>query len=376
LGLTADPIGRGSPDPFTEGVLSWSGSFNIAGTYCLVVEHPGSGLATSYYLLELRGDGVSLSLPSPAETPEPKPVKPKPPPAAKGEPAGRLVFQTTFGGPFYTINVGGADSPGSLRRITDGIDPTWSPDGSQIAFVRWREPRGVWVVDVATGNEWRAFDWSEARWPSWSADGTRILFSRLHGGRTTEVTRCFWGFCFTVGPNPHWKLGLVRPDGQDFREPPSAQASRAPMWSPVGDRIVYANGQGLRVQSEDGEVSYVLTHNAWDTSTAWSPDGERVAFTRRQHDHWEVYVVGADGQNVQRLTDTPAKPNGEVGNSTAPAWSPDGQFLAFLTDRTGKWEIWIMQASGSGQKPMFREALGGLVLEYAHLGERAISWTR
>jgi hypothetical protein len=106
-----------------------------------------------------------------------------------------------------------------------------------------------------------------------------------------------------------------------------------------------------------------------------------VAFTRRQHDHWEVYVVDADGRNLRRLTDTPIKPDGEPGNSAAAAWSPDGQYLAFFTDRTGKWEIWVMpvrsgpELSGVGPVPMFPGVLDHLPLEYASVAERAISWT-
>ena len=373
LGEYVEPIGRGSPDPFAEGVLSWLGSFNTPGTYYAVVEHASEKPGMAYYLLEIHGEGVSFATSRPTAEPTPEPAPPRTKAASPSKMAGKLVFQTTFGGPFYVVNADGS----GLRRMTDGIDPIWSPDASQIAFVRWREPRGVWVVEVGTGNEWRAFDWNEARWPSWSADGSRILFSRQHGGRTEEIERCFWGFCFTIGPDPNWKLGIVRPGDGDFREPPCSESSLAPEWSPVEDRIVYADRHGLRVQSEDGAVSYLITHDARDTGPTWSPDGQQVAFTRRQHDHWEVYVVGADGRNLRRLTDTPRQPDGDLGNSAAPAWSPDGQHLAFLTDRSGRWDIWVMAASdGSGQRPMCQGALDGLTLEYVALGERVISWTR
>ncbi len=63
-------------------------------------------------------------------------------------------------------------------------------------------------------------------------------------------------------------------------------------------------------------------------------------------------------------------------SSVSPAWSPDGKYLAFLTDRTGEWEIWVMKSNGSGQKPMFDDELDGLTLEYAYVAERAIDWTR
>jgi hypothetical protein len=312
--------------------------------------------------------------PTATETAKPKPTKAQPKPTATPEFSGKLVFQTTIGGEFYTINANGT----GLRRITDGVDPTWSPDGQQIAFTRWRDPRGVWVADAAGGNERRVFDWSEARWPSWSPDGGQIMFSRQHGGRTGDKQRCFWGFCFDIPAKPHWNVGVVHLDDNSLYEPPppDSQISLAPSWSPSGDQFVYSGEHGLVIQTVDGAVSYPITDDGRDTSPAWSPNGKRLAFTRRQHDHWEVYVVDADGRNLTRLTDTPQRPDGQPGNSAAPAWSPNGKSIAFLTDRAGKWEIWVMRANGSQKKPMFKSALSGLTLEYAGVGERAISWTR
>ena len=105
-------------------------------------------------------------------------------PTVTPEFAGRLLFQTFFGGDFYAVNADGSE----LRRITDGIDPIWSPDGTQIAFTRWREPRGLWVVDANNpASERRVFDWNQVRWSSWSPDAAELLFSRMTGaGRQEE----------------------------------------------------------------------------------------------------------------------------------------------------------------------------------------------
>jgi TolB protein len=370
-GSEVDPIGRGAPDPSAPGKLAWTGGFNDKGTYYAVVESSSGQPATTYYQLTISGDGVWLSASPSTTASTPEPTKPKQ--AAPTAPTGKLAFQTSVGGDIYSINADGS----GLQRITSGMDPTWSPDGKQLAFIRWTEPRGVWVVDVATGNEWRAFDWSAPRWTSWSPEGDEILLSRVMGGRQDPTEFCFRGFCFTFPANPHWKMGVVLSDGSSFYEPkpPESQTSRAPDWSPAGDRVVFADIQGLRVQNLDGSDSYQITADSRDTSPIWSPDGSLVAFVRRMHDHWEVYVVDAGGNNLVRLTDTPKKPNGEVASSASPVWSPDGQSIAFLTDRTGEWDIWIMAADGSGQKPMFDTAIDGLALEYASLAERAVSWT-
>jgi hypothetical protein len=62
-------------------------------------------------------------------------------------------------------------------------------------------------------------------------------------------------------------------------------------------------------------------------------------------------------------------------NNVAPAWSPDGSQIAFLTDRTGHWEMWVMSADGSNQRPLFPDGtLDGLTLQYNNVDERMLSW--
>jgi Tol biopolymer transport system component len=296
-------------------------------------------------------------------------------PAAQPTPSphytGKLVFQTALGGELYVIN---ADGTG-LRRLTDGIDPIWSPDGQQVAYTRYRDPRGVWVINADGSGAHLVFAWSQARWPSWSADGRQILFTRQNGG-SQGGTRCFRGRCFTIPAQLNWTLGIVDADGSSFHEPPGPQLVLAPDWAPAGSRLVYAGNNGLMIQALDDSNSYGLTNDAYDTDPVWSPDGTRVAFTHYQHDHWELYVVDDSGQHLTRLTNTPNRPDGTPADSVAAAWSPDGQDIAFYTDRTGAWQIWVMHADGSAAQPMFGTALNGLTLDYAFDGDRALSWTR
>jgi hypothetical protein len=395
LGQGVNPIGRGSEDPTADGVLTWSGSFITAGTYYVVVEGAEGTNGTSTTLLNISGEGVSFGASAPASTPvatsAAKAAVTPSKSALASQLTGKLVFQTTYGGALYTINADGS----SLQRLASGIDPAWSPDGEQVAYVSWENPRGVWIVDAnpltGTGgsNARRVFDWNETRYPSWSADGTVIVFSRTSGGDGGGGAPSAGPSGAVAGRHPRpggpggapgggssgGTLGVVNASDGTFWEPqPVSTTNLTPDYSPSGDQIVLATNNGLMVQSVDGQESWQLTTNPYDTTPAWSPDGTKVAFLRRQHDHWEIYVIDVNTAQQARLTSTPAV-DGVAASSVSPAWSPDGDHIAFLTDRTGEWGIWVMAADGSAQGPLFTTELDGLTLDYAFAGERAIDWT-
>ena len=97
-----------------------------------------------------------------------------------GNGSGRLVFQTQNGGNIYLIN---ADGTG-LQRITSGLDPQLSPDGSRIAFTRWEPQYELFTINIDGTDErpWTS-GWRQMKSPTWSADGSKLIFSWQSGGR-------------------------------------------------------------------------------------------------------------------------------------------------------------------------------------------------
>jgi hypothetical protein len=77
-----------------------------------------------------------------------------------------------------------------------------------------------------------------------------------------------------------------------------------------------------------------------DGFPSWSPDGTQIAFLSQREGNYNIYVMNADGTNQQRLTENRTQ-------DSDPTWSPDGEWLAFISERDGNDEIYIMKTDGS-----------------------------
>jgi Tol biopolymer transport system component/DNA-binding winged helix-turn-helix (wHTH) protein len=86
----------------------------------------------------------------------------------------------------------------------------------------------------------------------------------------------------------------------------------------------------------------LTNNNASDDGPAWSPDGNRIAFASNRDGKAEIYLMNTDGSNVRRLTNN-------LSDDYGPKWSPDGRKILFDSDRDGNKEVYVMDADGGNQ---------------------------
>lgn len=322
------------------------------------------------------GSEPVFTLPEPTRTPVPTPTSvaarflatptptPIPPPPAPRPPLqGRLVFQTSSGGDINIINMDGT----GLRTLTHGLDPAWSPDGKQVAFTRWDGKEGLYVINADGTGERLVIELHQAKSPAWSPDGTKIVVTTSD----TKATKRRWG---GTGEKTIWQLvGVNVADGSLLEDitVDSEWYAFCPTWSSKGF-IAYEGSRGLYVTAQGAERAEVVGNTPRPDSPAWSPDGNRLAFMMWQNDHWDIFTMNPDGSQMAILT--PPEPFlKRVPNNVAPSWSPDGRYIIFLSDRDGlnEWHVYVMNADGSDQ-----HRLMDLPITYDFASERVFSWAR
>ncbi|MEM7345384.1 MAG: protein kinase, partial [Chloroflexota bacterium] len=214
---------------------------------------------------------------------------------------------------------------------------------------------------------------AEASQPAFSPDGARIAFhSWALDSQGLAVTPVDGGPKVRVGTFVEDQLPTWSNDGQEIVFLSRREGDRKPRLFKVEDtqgqtqaRILIegeyptigANGQlvfkgwgetgnGLRLTNVAIEGVQPVTDAGEDTAPALSPNGQQVAFMSSRGGNWKIYIINIDGSDLQLLTDNGAE-NG------LPTWSPDGRWIAFASNQGGSWAVWATTPDGRTQQTLF-----------------------
>ena len=244
----------------------------------------------------------------------------------------KLAFVSRRRGSALRVRVYIMNADGSgVRHVSDALDNTghliWSPDGSKLAF---SSNHDIWVMKANSSGQTNITADSgfySHSWPTWSPDGAKIAFMGL------PKDEGYYGDIYVMDADGSNITSLT-----NDRDIPD----HLPEWSPDGNKIAFTsvrdNGYGdIYVMDTDGsDVTRLTRYPGDDWDLEWSPDGSKITFQRYRFvddilvSH--IYVMNADGSNKNKVSPDTPEMHHYYRDS---AWSPDGSKITFTGRRVG-----------------------------------------
>jgi Tol biopolymer transport system component len=219
--------------------------------------------------------------------------------------------------------------------IGGGSMPLLSMDGKRILYEGSRKE--IFLYDLSTRKQVELGQFIKLEGmqsPVWSASGKEVIFS---AGSFPNLG------IYSINIKTKTVSPMVTDSGMRYGCVPS----------PDGKKMAYRCVKGNNQNRQRGIVvlDLITKDEKYITGIGeyckWSPDGKKLAFHWPDSSDYCIYTVNADGTELKKIA-------GKKGiDFELPAWSPDGNKIYFqLTNSQGNWEIWVMDADGSDQRPV------------------------
>jgi dipeptidyl aminopeptidase/acylaminoacyl peptidase len=249
-------------------------------------------------------------------------------------------------------------SPEALSQTSGVYEFSWSPDGTEIAFVSARGGASeIWLVDIEAGTPRRiTSDGLPKADPQWSPDGSWISYIVRQPGGQADV----YG---------------VRPEGGEPRSFVATAADETqPRWSPDGTQLVFVSDAGTRGRITLYDLESDRTRRLTEmpgSDPQWSPDGLWVAFVSNplpednRMDNEDIFLVSVYGGATRLLT-----PGTQRYRDYDPSWAPDSTRLAYTSEANGSSDVFVVNLEGNSRTAVTDEEFDAFHPRWSPDGER------
>jgi Tol biopolymer transport system component len=233
---------------------------------------------------------------------------------------------------------------------------SYSPDGTKVAFHTNYDGDYEVCVMNADGTHVRQLTHNSSidAFPTWSPDGSQIAFESNRDG--------------------NFDIYIMNADGSDqlniTNDLPGDKED--PRWSPDGSRIafsanMYGSSDVWELQLESGRFYPLLqtSDNEWFDS--WSPDGKKFLVESDAEGDFDIYVLDTPPLGFQWSIPDPKVLDDDPASQGLARWSPDGKQIAFSGNRDGDWEIYVMNADGSGERQLTHNKVDDILSDWQPL---------
>ncbi|HEX2531920.1 MAG TPA: Tol-Pal system beta propeller repeat protein TolB [Burkholderiaceae bacterium] len=256
----------------------------------------------------------------------------------RGAFATRIAYVTKVGRE-YRLEV--ADSDGqdphvALRSKEPIISPTWSPDGTKVAYVSFEKKKPVvYVQSLATRQRIVVANYKGSNSaPCWSPDGSRLAVALSRDGLT--------------------QIYIMNADGSNLRRLTYTDGiDTEPRFSPDGQSIYFTSDRSggpqiYRISVNGGDAQRVTFSGNYNISPRISPDGKTLAYISRREGKFQLYALDLANDQEQRLSDT--------DKDESPSFAPNGRYILYATEMGRRGTLALVSVDGRVKQSLTTEA--------------------